>query len=126
MTDCDQTIERWLAALNSGGALSLVEQACSAEICIRRFGYGERRGQPVEEIRGVEAVATWLALPAPGTVFHREGVCEHIVREQGPWYQARYRVEVADFVGGGLWSFTLSDEGTLQTLEHRPDDLSPS
>lgn len=121
--DLQQTIDRWLRAVNLRGESQAVEKATVPTIQVDRCGWGENNGKVVQVIKGWKDLSAWLRLSPDGTVFNLDSeVCSS--SDQEPFEAVvRYRLEVSDFVGGGEWRFQMAEDGRLVRIEHRPDNL---
>ena len=116
-----RALHHWVDALNDRTPASLA-QAVSTNIHIRRFGFGSKAGQLVEEIGGTKRVAAWIALTPPVARFTL--LSEPTVDSADALlFHAHYRLNAGDFVGGGVWRFRLDAAGRIAWLEHHPDDL---
>ena len=116
-------VERLVQALNGCGAAPLVAKAIADEAELRRYGWGDEQDRIAEQLRGRDAIGAWMARCPSDTRFAMIGVPMH-GGNLARWH-ARYRMEVAGFIGGGLWRLDLDDDGLITALEHRPDDLDP-
>jgi hypothetical protein len=113
----EQALERWLAAMNAPTPMS-VEAALSPDARIHRYGIFERRDEVVDCFTDPEQHLAWLARSPEGTVFSLLSVEP---TQEG--FEARYRIEVEDFVNEGSWTLRLSEDGRIAELHHRADAI---
>ena len=118
--DPQAVIERWVRALNDPQDATLIAAAASEEIEVLRHGTGARRGQVVERFDTTESLLEWVRRSPQGLVFAVSGP----VHGPAEHHEARYRVTVEDFEGGGVWRFRADGAGRLTWLEHIPDELA--
>ncbi|MBI5607385.1 MAG: hypothetical protein HY902_00735 [Deltaproteobacteria bacterium] len=117
-------LQHWMTALNSRGDPDAVAAAVAEEVLVERYGFHYQRGELVEELRGREQVARWMARTAAVVQFELDSA-EPRATGAGTW-QVRYIVRAPDdFVGGGVWDLQLDGRGQLSYLRHQPDDLAP-
>lgn len=141
-------LQQWLDALNAPANDEAMRAATAPEVHARRHGNDSQRGLVVEWFDGHEAMRTWFQRSPEGMVFSLAGPVEAdpgqtpdtaaaraaggpvrlptdgVPLEEGsPQWRVRYRLVVGDFEGGGLWRFSLADDGRIAWLEHVPDEL---
>lgn len=116
-------VERLVRALDAFGAAPLVARAVAEDAELRRYGWGAEQDRIAEQLRGREAIGAWMARSPSETRFSTVGA--PILGGQPARWHARYRMEVAGFIGGGSWRLDLDDDGLVTAWEHRPDDLDP-
>jgi hypothetical protein len=117
-----KALRGWIELLNASPPppeLAALAKVFAEEIAIHRHGFHETRGQVVEEIRGLAGVREWMARAPAGLRFS----AEESPQSGTPAVEARYRLEIEDFVGGGLWLARLAADGRIEELTHIPDDL---
>ncbi len=116
-------VERLVRALDAYGAAPLVAKAVADGAELRRYGWGAEQDRIAEQLRGRESIGDWMARSPADTRFSVIGA--PILAGQPARWHARYRMEVAGFIGGGTWRLELDDDGLVTSWEHRPDDLDP-
>lgn len=124
MTDAERfelAAGRWAAALSDPHNADKLAVAVADDVEIARYGFGARRGVLRQTISGREAVATWIQLTPAETVFEVDGAVT--VADLPTRATCRYRLKVKDFEGAGQWAFSLAEDGRIQGLEHRPDEI---
>ena len=117
-------IRRWIDALNVRGDRTALASAIQAGASVARKGFGSKSGHLVEVIEGLANVSEWMGLIPSGITFEREGQVDVGADSEGEVATVRYRLSVADFVGGGTWLFRLGDDDLVGWLEHQPDAIS--
>lgn len=114
-------LRRWVAALNARGDEAKVQEAFGAAGKVFAFTADGRRRGPA--LHG-EALAHWLRSSPENTKFrlvtHSIAVARLGHRIVGT---ARYTRRSMGSTAGGTWHLTLSKDGTIARLEHRPDPL---
>jgi hypothetical protein len=115
-----EIIALWLAAVQSRGQDARFAGHASATLVVRRYGYGARQGEVVQQLHGWPAIASWLAT-APDAYTFSLGPNQPDLAEI---VAARYVVRGPDgFVGGGVWRLYTDPQGAVAAMDHEPDDL---
>lgn len=110
----------WLAAVQSRGQDARVAGQSSATLLLRRYGYGPRHGEVVQQLQGWPAIANWLATAPEAYTFTLGPLCT----DSASVVTARYVVRGPDgFVGGGVWRLYRDTNGGVTAIDHEPDDL---
>lgn len=101
--------------------LAALATVAAPSVALTRLGFGAHRGQVMESFTGLPALAAWIQRAPNGTRF----TVSSLVEGPAPTGEgiARYTVDVAGFVGGGEWAFTVGEGGLLLSVIHRPDEL---
>lgn len=112
---------RWVEAVNAYGDRAITAAAVSPAIAIERCGFGDQRGQVVQNILGLDATVQWLAMTRDVVQFQCD--VADLSTTDSAWV-VRYRLTAPDdFVGGGSWTIRLDPDGMLLWLRHQPDEL---
>lgn len=119
----DHAIRKWVVALNERGSKPLFEAAVHPDIVVERFGFGSRRGTLVQKMEGGPAVAEWFGITPAGVRFEIAGPVVLDPDRTPEVARTRYRLSIADIVGGGQWSYRIHDDGRVVWLEHAPDEI---
>ncbi len=104
-------------AINSRQAADLAK-VLDPDVHIDVYGVDQQRDVVVRNVSGHSQAFEWLDRSPQATVFERAEA-----PNDDP-LQARYRVKVLYFEGGGSWQGELAEDGRLRRLDHRPDDLA--
>ncbi len=124
LTRVSQALAHWIEALNSRGDDAITQRALTDDVALTRHS-GLQKGV-TERFEGVDAAARWLRRSPPDTLFSVVGTPE-ILSAPGRMpieAEARYRVQVGEFVNQGTWRVTLAEDGRIAALEHMPDFLA--
>ena len=79
----------------------------------------KRAAEVMETFTGLAEVHEWLSITPKGITFSLDGDVE---QNAAGHFCARYKLEVEDFVGGGSWTFQLTD-GLISWLTHQPESF---
>jgi len=119
----DHAIRKWVSALNERGS-KLLSDAVHPDIVVDRIGFGSKRGTLVQTMKGAPAVAEWIGITPAGVRFEVAGpvVLDPDMTPEAA--RTRYRLSIADIVGGGQWTYRIHDDGRVVWLEHAPDEIA--
>ena len=121
--DAAASLAAWIAALMRPRDREPLVAAVADDVRIERHGpiaHGaEPAAPPAEIFDGVEAAAWWLHRLPRAVTFTIVGA----PLADGEAWRVEYALEVAGFVGGGIWVARFADDGRLAHLSHRPFPL---
>ncbi|HJN73865.1 MAG TPA: hypothetical protein QGF58_08035 [Myxococcota bacterium] len=107
-------LEAWIRALVSPSEETVAE-ACAEGVRVYRYRVFEDRGELAETFTGRSELLAWPGRSPPKVAWTIE-------TDDGA--TARYKLSIEDFENGGLWHYTLDEEGKVLELHHHADAIS--